>query len=150
MKELKDGVEFFDGEPVGYYEGRFSGVFELEQDAAALSCGDQVTFIVTARLDSPKFGRVRKSGELKRTNSLKVESVTQVSKDRAMYMLDSVGVKVFGVNDGIIEATPEPAPELSSFNDEVEVQSELVAVEAFQERGSVVRQQFLSHFTKVS
>lgn len=103
MKELINGIEYFDGEPVSVYEGRFTGTFDLDTDAAALSYGDQVTFIVTARVDTPKFSRVRKTGDTKRTNSMRIEDVTQVSKDRAMYLLDSVGVKVFGVNDGIVE-----------------------------------------------
>jgi len=103
-KDLRDGREFFDGEPVDLYEGRFSGPFIIEPEpGAAISNNDLVTFIVTARVDAPKFSYVRKSGDLKRSNTMKVLSVVHMDADKAKYLYDNAGVDVEGVNTGIIE-----------------------------------------------
>jgi hypothetical protein len=103
-KDLRDGREFFDGEPVDLYEGRFTGPFIIEPDAGAvISNNDLVTFIVTARVDAPKFSYVRKSGDLKRSNAMKVLSVVPMDADKAKYLYDNAGVDVDGVNSGIIE-----------------------------------------------
>ena len=103
-KELRDGREFFDGEPVAIYEGRFSGPFIIDEDrGATMSNGDLVTFIVTARVDMPKFGHIKKTGDLKRSNTMKVEAVVSMDGDKAKFLYDSIGQMVEGVNDGIIE-----------------------------------------------
>lgn len=105
-KDLRDGREFFDGEPVDLYEGRFTGPFIIEPESGAvISNNDLVTFIVTARVDAPKFSYVRKSGDLKRSNAMKVISVTHMDADKAKYLYDNAGVQVDGVNDGIIETS---------------------------------------------
>jgi hypothetical protein len=110
-KDLRDGREFFDGDPVDLYEGRFTGPFIIEPESGAvMSNGDLVTFIVTARVDTPKFSYVRKTGDLKRSNAMKVISVMPMDSDRARYLYDTVGADVEGVNAGIIE-TPSAAVE---------------------------------------
>ena len=107
MKVLKDGKEFFDGEIVDVYEGKFAGNFVMEDvQGAPLSHDDLVTFMVTARVESPKFTRVKKSGVLKRSNAMKIEAVVPLTSDKARFMYDSLGVDVFGVNEGIIESDP--------------------------------------------
>lgn len=113
-KELRDGREFFDGEPVDVYEGRFTGGFLIDEESGAtMSNGDLVTFIVTARVDMPKFGYVKKSGDLKRSNTMKVEAVVPVDSDKAKYMYDSIEVDVEGVNAGIIEVAASNLTEMS-------------------------------------
>jgi hypothetical protein len=103
-KELRDGREFFDGEPVDIYEGRFVGPFIMDENSGAtMSNGDLVTFIVTARVDTPKFAYVKKSNDLKRSNSMKVTSVVAIDGDKAKYLYDSIGENVDGINEGIIE-----------------------------------------------
>jgi hypothetical protein len=102
-KELRDGKEYFDGDPVAIYEGRFSGPFVIEEDdGCTISNGDLVTFIVTARVDVPKFSYT-KTGDLKRSNTMKIVSVTPMDSDKAAYVYDNAGVSVQGVNDGIVE-----------------------------------------------
>jgi hypothetical protein len=108
-KELKDGKEFFDGEAVDIYEGRFSGGFLLEEaQGAPMSNGDLVTFIVTARVDTPKFTYVRKTGDLKRSNAMKVVAVLAVDSDQAKFLYDNMGLSVDGINEGLIEVVPPP------------------------------------------
>ena len=103
-KELIDGQEFVDGKPVEVYEGKFSGPFELDEfDGATMCSGELVTFVVTARVDLPKFGYVRKTGQAKRVNTLKVESALLVDAEKAKYMYDNMNVSVIGINDGLIE-----------------------------------------------
>lgn len=103
-KELHEGREYFDGEPVQIYEGRFSGAFIMdEDDGAPMSNGDLVTFIVTARVDTPKFSRMRKTGDLKRVNAMKVEDAIPIDSERARFLYDTVGRNVLGINDGLIE-----------------------------------------------
>lgn len=106
MKELRDGHEFFDGELVEIYEGRFAGPFIMDEiSGASMSNGDLVTFIITARVDTPKFTYVKKTGDLKRSNVMKVQAVTPVDSDKARFLYDSLGENVSGINDGIIETT---------------------------------------------
>ena len=112
MKRLEDGVEFFDGKPVEIYEGRFSGGFQISEfDGPDISYGDQVTFLVTARVQTPKFSTERRTGQLKRLNTMKVEDVQPLSRDRAKYLLDQMGASVVGVNDGMLESKTSDEPE---------------------------------------
>ena len=104
-KTLKDGAEYFDGEQVDLYEARFAGAFFLDApNGAAMSNNDLVTFLVTARVDTPKFSHVKKTGDLKRSNSMRVEKVVPLDAEKAAFMYDNVSVKVEGVNNGIIES----------------------------------------------
>jgi hypothetical protein len=113
-KERRDGREFFDGEPVDIYEGRFVGPFIMDEvNGATISNGDLVTFIVTARVDTPKFAYVKKSGDLKRANSMKVTSVTPIDGDKAKFLYDSLGEDVEGINEGIIEVASVDVEEFS-------------------------------------
>jgi hypothetical protein len=122
-KELRDGREFFDGDPIELYEGRFSGSFEIDSDSgASMSHGDLVTFIVTARVDSPKFSHVRNQG-LKRSNTMKVVSAVAMDADKARFLYDNAGMNVSGVNDGIIESKSIDVPDVSI--DEIIVQDNI-------------------------
>jgi len=103
-KDLREGKEYFDGEPVSLYEGRFVGSFLMEEvDGSAISNGDLVTFIVTARVDAPKFSYTKKTLDLKRSNAMKIVSVVPMDSDKASYIYDQAGLAVSGVNAGIIE-----------------------------------------------
>lgn len=102
-KELINGREWFDGEPVEIYELRFLGpVYMNEKDAAPLCNGDQVTLMVTVTLGDPKFTHVRKSGELKRSNGAKVTNLIAFDPEEAKFIYDNLGASVEGVNDGLI------------------------------------------------
>lgn len=105
-KILVEGREFFDGEPVEIYEAKFGGSFQmLEETAAPLATDDLVTFIVTARVNSPKFSYVAKSGDLKRSNTMKVEEAYVIDKHEAKWLLDNIGEDVEGVNSGLLEGS---------------------------------------------
>lgn len=93
-KELKDGVEEFDGDPVGLYKGRFSGGFDLETVlGASLARDDYVTFVVTARCGKATFD-VDKTGTQVRQNTFIVDEVTALSPDKAQWLYDSIGSSV--------------------------------------------------------
>lgn len=115
-KVLRDGSEYFDGELVDLYEGRFSGAFLIDPaNGAAFSNGDLVTFMVTARVDTPKFSHVKKTDDLKRSNAMKIEAVVPLDPEKARWMYDSLAVEISGVNDALPEASPIVVEE-SSFN----------------------------------
>jgi hypothetical protein len=117
-KKLQNGVELFDGEPVEIYEGRFSGSFWMNPETAAPLCHDElVTFLVTARVDAPKFTYVKKTGELKRANTMKVQSSFVVDPAETKYLFDNMGFSVEGINSGLIETTEQEAtPSLLDWN----------------------------------
>lgn len=110
VKELVDGQEYQDGIPVDRYKGRYSGTWETDpSDGAPLSTGELVAHVVISRVSSPKFDTDKKSNELVRSNTYKIEEVIQLSIDRARYLLDSLDVKVNGINDGLVEVSTIPA-----------------------------------------
>ena len=122
-KDLRDGKEFFDGDPIEVYEGRFSGAFEIEAESGAvMSNGDLITFIVTARVDTPKFSHVKKLG-LKRSNTMKVVSAVPMDADSARYLYDNAGIDVEGVNAGIIEVPGNEIEDVSI--DDILVQDQI-------------------------
>jgi hypothetical protein len=103
-KILRNGAEYFDGEQVDLYEGRFAGAFLMDPpNGAAMSNGDLVTFMVTARVNTPKFSHIKSTGDLKRSNSMRVETVVPLDSEKAAWMYDNLAVQVTGVNDGLIE-----------------------------------------------
>lgn len=112
-KSIVDNQEFFDGRPVEKYRGKFSAPFDLNEEAGlGIDSGSQVTFIVTARCQTPRFKDAPKSGELIRENTFKVEAVVPIASDEAKFLLDNMGELVEGVNDGLIESqmtTPLPS-----------------------------------------
>lgn len=111
-KQLQDGREFFDGEVVEIYEGRFSGTFIMpEESGAPLSNDDLVTFIVTARVEAPKFSYIKKSGDLKRSNTMRVQFAALVDAAEAKYIYDNYGEDVNGVNQGMIEVPMDATPQ---------------------------------------
>lgn len=117
MKELnEDGFEIIDGKPVRLYEIRFAGSILLTpEEAANISSGDQVAAFVSGRVQPPKFSQVAKTLEYKRQNTIKLESVIPIDPDQAAHVCDTLGVKVNGVNDGIIDTIyvlPEEEKEL--------------------------------------
>lgn len=105
MKELnEEGFEVVDGRTVRVYEIKFSGSIILEpEDAASIASGDSVTCLVTGRVQPPKFSTVPKTGEMKRQNVIKLEALLPVEQEVAAFALDTMGVKVNGINDGIID-----------------------------------------------
>lgn len=103
-KVLKDGAEYFDGEQVDLYEARFVGNFFIDSaNGAAMSNDDLVTFMVTARVETPKFSHVKKTGDLKRSNAMRITKVLPLDAEKAAWMYDQLKVKVEGVNEGAIE-----------------------------------------------
>jgi hypothetical protein len=122
MKELnEDGFEIIDGKPVRLYEIRFTGSILLTPDeAASIGSGDQVAAFVSGRVQPPKFSQVTKTGEYKRQNVIKLESLIPIDPDQAAFVCDTLNVKVNGVNDGIVETiyiAPEEEQDLG-FNPE--------------------------------
>lgn len=104
MKELnEDGMETQDGEVVRLYDGTFKGTWVEEfEEAVTRSSGDVGVALVTYRIDTPKFAHIKKTGELKRTNSFMVEDVRHIDRDKAAMLFDSLGQKVNGINDGLV------------------------------------------------
>jgi hypothetical protein len=83
-KKVVDGIEISDDTPVSEYDGKFSGSFELEvEKAAAMAYDDEITFVVTARLDNYSF-KPTKYGDLKRTNVFKVDHVGLISGNKTV------------------------------------------------------------------
>ncbi len=117
MKELnEDGFEVIDGKPVKLYEIRFTGSLTLTpEEAASIGSGDLVSAFVSGRVQPPKFSQVAKTGEYKRQNTIKLESLIPIDGDHAAHVCDTLGITVNGVNDGIVETTyvlPEEEQEL--------------------------------------
>lgn len=115
MKELnEEGFEVVDGRTVRVYEIKFTGSIILEpEDAATIASGDSITCFVSGRVQPPKFSIVTKTGEMKRQNVIKLEALIPIDSDTAAFALDTMGVKVNGVNDGIIDV-PMFLPEQES------------------------------------
>jgi len=116
VKKLNDqGQETFDGNPVEIYQGRFSGLFDVtEEIAAPMSIDDEVVFLVSARVDSPKFTYL-KDGTLKRSNTFKVEFAESITRHEAMYLLDNMSAPAPLPSD----TAPETQPKTDSlFEDE--------------------------------
>jgi len=108
-KVLNNGQEVFDGQVVGQYEGRIVGPFLMEEeDGVALANGDQITLLVTVRVEAPKFSNNKKTGVLKRSNNMRVEAAVPLDRERARFLLDSMGVAVEGVNEGFDEEPEGP------------------------------------------
>jgi hypothetical protein len=87
-----NGVEHTpDGEPVTLYDAKMVGTFVMENwDAAPISSGDQVTFIIHARCEDPIYKHIKKTGELKRTNPFRIEDFTCVDSDVAGVLYDAI------------------------------------------------------------
>ena len=114
MKELDEsGVEYVDGRPVDLYEMKFSGSIFLDAaEAAQISAGDLVSFIVVARATTPSFKEVKKAKtptKLKRVNACKLEELHPITPDRAKFLYDAFQIKVEGVNDGIVNTGYVPS-----------------------------------------
>ena len=106
-KELIEGQEYFDGEPVSLYEMRVVGSALMDEvDAAPLSTGDQITLLLTVRLSDPKFSHIRKTGEFTRTISAKIESLVPLDNEQAKYLYDLLKVDVEGVNSFFVDVEP--------------------------------------------
>ncbi len=121
MKELsEDGFETVDGKKIQLYEIKFNGSILLTPDeAASISTGDLVSFMVTARNGPPKFDQHKKKddykGCYKRINTFKLEGLVALDPDRAKQVYDTLGEHVEGVNEGLVETSfvlPEEEQEL--------------------------------------
>lgn len=108
MKELKEGVEIFDGREVAEYAGRFSGTFDLDAVmGTALAHDDLVSFIVTARVSDAKFTTSKTTGIQKRINTLEIEEASALDPEKALWLYDQLGKVVAGVNE-LTEDAPVP------------------------------------------
>lgn len=114
-KDLVEGREWFEGDPVEFYDIRIGTTSLNATDAAPLCNGDLVTLMVTVRLGDPKFSRIRKTGELKRTNPAVVESCIVFDPEHAKFVYDNLGKKVEGINEGLLEV-PKPGIQEESFD----------------------------------
>jgi hypothetical protein len=117
MKELnEEGHELVDGKAVKLYEIRFTGSIILTpEEASSIASGDSVSCFVNGRVQPPKFSLVKKTGEMKRQNVIKLESLVPLDPDRATQVLDNLDLKINGVNDGIVDTVyvlPEEEQEL--------------------------------------
>mgnify|MGYP003495303816 CR=1 FL=1 len=92
MKTLnEDGLEYIDGRPVELYEIKFVNAYPMEQiDAAGISDGDEITFLVTARVETPKFISQKKSGQIRRQNAARITDINFLDPDKARAMYDSI------------------------------------------------------------
>jgi hypothetical protein len=124
MKELHSGKELIDGEIVEEYAGRFTGVFDVDPGfAAALAIGDQVSFLVTARVTDFHAGTDRQTGSRKRTNKIRIESAIALEPNKARHLYDTVGARVQGVNAGLVEApSVDTGADIDGFPTMIELQ----------------------------
>ena len=108
MKELNEnGFEMVDGKKIQLYEIKFTGSMLLSpEDAASISTGDLVTFMVTARNGPPKFDQHKKKddykGCYKRINTFKLEGLVPLDNDEAKQIYDNLGEHIEGVNEGLV------------------------------------------------
>ena len=107
MKALnEDGLEHIDGRPVEDYEAKIVNAFAMEtEDAVGISDGDLITFMVTVRAETPKFISNKKSGRIKRQNQFRVQDVVTMDPDKAKVLYDNLEMKVYGINDGLVEVS---------------------------------------------
>lgn len=92
MKTLnEDGLEYIDGRPVELYEVKFVNAYPMEQlDAAGISDGDEVIFLITARVETPKFTSNKKSGQIRRQNTARITDINYLDPDKAKAMYDAI------------------------------------------------------------
>lgn len=77
-KTLVDGHEQFDGYPVTVYNARFSGTIDLpDESGASLEYDDVIVMVVTATVGKSTIDATR-SGDLRRTNVMKVTDAVVV------------------------------------------------------------------------
>jgi len=92
MKQLnEEGLELIDGRPIEIYEGKIVNAFEMEQeDAVGLSDGDLITIVATVRVETPKFISIKKSGQMKRQNQMRLIEQFVLDSDKAKVLLDNL------------------------------------------------------------
>ncbi len=106
-KELKAGVEVFDGKEVVSYAGRFSGAFDVDVEKGAQMANDDLYgFFVTARVADAKFSVGKTTGLLSRANTFTVEDVEVLDLDKAKWLYDQLGKVVTGVTEMIETKIP--------------------------------------------
>lgn len=82
--------ESFDGLTVALYDGKFSGSFDLEDDAATtIGLDDMVTLVVTARVSGAAHSET-KVGDVKRTNTFKVSKVVVLDPSQVKSVTDAL------------------------------------------------------------
>lgn len=87
---MSDKHESFDGFSVVQYDGKFSGSFDLEDEAAReISLDDVVTLVVTARISGAAHTET-KTGDIKRTNVFKVSTAQVLTPKTASLVVDLV------------------------------------------------------------
>lgn len=116
-KDIRDNVEYIDGVEVSAYVGRMPGSFDIDAHIGqTFYRGDLHTFLVTVRHESRQEGPNKGlPGTVKLTETLKIQDATYIDRDKAIFMLDNLGVNIIGVND---------MPELSRSERDTEVEVE--------------------------
>ena len=93
-----------DGHIVDQFEGRFNGLFDIEQEEGEQVFYDnQVSFFVTATVDKANFATT-KGGELKRTNIFNVKSVKLLPSDKTHVDTSIDNLEPIKVNDAFEES----------------------------------------------
>lgn len=92
--------ESFDGLTVALYDGKFSGSFDLDDEAATtIGLDDMVTLVVTARVSGAAHSET-KVGDVKRTNTFKVSKVVVLDPSQVKSVTDALdGVAVPSVDE---------------------------------------------------
>lgn len=89
---MSDTWKKFDGYPIELYDGRFSGTFDMdEQSGEGIKHEQNVAFVVVAHADKAAIS-TNKDGEVKRTNTFKVQQVKVISGGEAETLLHAQGL----------------------------------------------------------
>lgn len=116
----------FDGLEVDQYLARFTGTFELEpHEVEYLSADSTIVAIVVARVDGAQFRVDKKSGEVKRVNTLDVQGFAVVDDPQLRETLFQhlAALQV----DAVFTPPPEREQEMRVAIDEAERQDDAEA-----------------------
>lgn len=87
----------FDGLPVEFFDGRFSGSFDIDESIGKeIGYDDVVCFVVVGTANKAGISQ-NKAGELKRTNVFKVTNAKVVNGNTALKVLNQVDIEVPGI-----------------------------------------------------
>lgn len=87
----------FDGLPVEFFDGRFSGSFDIDESIGKeIGYDDVVCFVVVGTANKAGISQ-NKAGELKRTNVFKVTNAKVVNGNTALKILGQADIEVPGI-----------------------------------------------------